>query len=314
MLRVPQAVRVTTPGSLLRLVSLALIWGSSFLWIKLGLAALSPSQMVFARVALGALVLCTIALARRTPLPRGGRMWGHLVVYVFFANVLPFTLFAIGEQTVDSGLTGVINSTTPLWAVPCTLLFGGVRRLGLNTVLGVVLGFAGVLVIFSPWQATGVNLGGAAVCLVAAASYGVGVVYAGRFLANKGVAPGSLAAAQMLTATAMSALVLPFNGLSPINFDVPALLAVVVLGVFGTGFAFLLQHAQIAKEGPTAASMVAYLLPVVSVLLGVVFLHEALTLREVAGMAIVLIGVGLTRLKARRPAPAPVEERQPETV
>jgi drug/metabolite transporter (DMT)-like permease len=305
---------VTTPASLFRLLSLALIWGSSFLWIKLGLDALSPGQMVFARVALGALVLGAIALARRTALPSGGRMWGHLVVYVFFANVLPFTLFAVGEQTVDSGLTGVINSTTPLWAVPCTLLFGGVRRISLNTVIGLVVGFAGVLLIFSPWEATGINLGGAAICLVAAASYGVGVVYAGRFLANKGVAPGGLAAAQMLAATVMAALVLPFDGLQPIRWDVPALLAVVVLGVFGTGFAFLIQHAQIAKEGPTAASMVAYLLPVVSVLLGVVFLHEALTVREALGMVIVLVGVGLTKRKAKVVTPTPVEKLEPETV
>jgi drug/metabolite transporter (DMT)-like permease len=305
-----------TPASLFRLLSLALIWGSSFLWIKLGLDALSPGQMVFARVALGAMVLCAIALVRRTALPTGGRMWGHLLVYVFFANVLPFTLFAIGEQTVDSGLTGVINSTTPLWAVPCTLLFGGVRRIGLNTIIGLVIGFTGILLIFSPWQATGINLGGAAICLVAAASYGVGVVYAGRFLANKGVAPGGLAAAQMLAATVMAALVLPFDGLQPIRWDVPALLAVVVLGVFGTGFAFLIQHAQIAKEGPTAASMVAYLLPVVSVLLGVLFLHEALTIREVAGMVIVLAGVGLTKRKAKVVAPAPVEklESVPSTI
>jgi len=305
---------VTTPASLFRLLSLALIWGSSFLWIKLGLDALSPGQMVFGRVALGALVLGVIALARRTALPRGGRMWAHLVVYVFFANVLPFTLFAVGEQTVDSGLTGVINSTTPLWAVPCTLLFGGVRRISLNTVIGLVVGFAGVLLIFSPWEATGINLGGAAICLVAAASYGVGVVYAGRFLANKGVAPGGLAAAQMLTATVMAAFVLPFDGLQPIRWDVPALLAVVVLGVFGTGFAFLIQHAQIAKEGPTAASMVAYLLPVVSVLLGVVFLHEALTVREALGMVIVLVGVGLTKRKAKVVTPTPVEKLEPETV
>jgi drug/metabolite transporter (DMT)-like permease len=89
---------------------------------------------------------------------------------------------------------------------------------------------------------------------------------------------------------------------------------VAVLGVFGTGFAFLIQQAQIALEGPTAASMVAYLLPVVSVLLGVVFLHEALSWREVAGMAVVLVGVGLTRLKARKPAPASVEQLQPEAV
>jgi len=305
---------VTTPASLFRLLSLALIWGSSFLWIKLGLDALSPGQMVFARVALGALVLGAIALIRRTALPRGGRMWGHLVVYVFFANVLPLTLFAIGEQTVDSGLTGVINSTTPLWAVPCTLLFGGVRRISLNTILGLVVGFAGVLLIFSPWQATGINLGGAAICLVAAASYGVGVVYAGRFLANKGVAPGGLAAAQMLAATVMAALVLPFDGVQPIRWDGPALLAVVVLGVFGTGFAFLIQHAQIAKEGPTAASMVAYLLPVVSVLLGVVFLHEALTVREGLGMVIVLVGVGLTKRKATVVTSAPIKELEPETV
>ena len=150
--------------------------------------------------------------------------------------------------------------------------------------------------------------------VVAAASYGVGVVYAGRFLANKGVAPGGLAAAQMLAATVMAALVLPFDGLQPIRWDGPALLAVVVLGVFGTGFAFLIQHAQIAKEGPTAASMVAYLLPVVSVLLGVVFLHEALTVREGLGMVIVLVGVGLTKRKAKVVTTAPIKELEPETV
>lgn len=281
--------------SIFRLVSLALIWGSSFLWIKLALGAMSPTQMVFARVTLGAALLLTIALIRRSPLPRDRRIWGHLVIYVFVANVLPFTLFAIGEQTVDSGLTGVINSTTPLWAAPIAFLAGQQRRLTWINLVGLVLGFAGVLVIFAPWQSAGVNIGGALVCLVAAASYGVGIVYAGRYLSNRGVPPLSLAAAQMLTAMVMSALVIPFAGLQPIRFDLTALIAVAVLGLFGTGIAFVLQHAQIAAEGPTAAATVGYLLPVVSVLLGAAFLHESLSLRVVAGMVVVLVGVSLTR-------------------
>ncbi|MBA8931457.1 drug/metabolite transporter (DMT)-like permease [Kutzneria viridogrisea] len=286
-------------GSLFRLIALALIWGSSFLWIKLGLAALSPSEMVLARVALGALALVTIAALRRTPLPSNRRIWAHLLLYVVVANVLPFTLFAIGEQTVDSGLTGVINSTTPLFAVPFAFLAGQQRGFGPLNLVGLLLGFAGVLVIFAPWQVTSLDLGGALICLVAAASYGVGIVYAGKYLSNRGVPPIALAAAQMLTATVLSALVLPFTGAPPIRFELAGLLAVVVLGVFGTGIAFLLQHAQIAHEGPTAAATVGYLLPVVSVLLGAVFLHEALTLRVVLGMAVVLVGVGLTRYRRR---------------
>ena len=304
-----------TPGSLFRLVSLALIWGSSFLWIKLALGALSPSQMVFTRVALAAVVVGGIALVRRSALPRSRRIWAHMLLYVVFATVLPFTLFAIGEQTVDSGLTGVINSTTPLWAVPFGLLFGR-QRVTANTLAGLVVGFAGILLIFEPWRATGVDLGGALICLVAAASYGFAIVYAGRFLANRGVPPLSLAAAQLLTATGMSALVIPFNGLQPVHFEPLALIAVAVLGVFGTGIAFVLQQTQIAQEGPTAASTVGYLLPVVSVLLGAAFLHEALTVRVIVGMVVVLVGVGLTRrrTKPRVTATESVDSVEPQKV
>ncbi|MBV8931003.1 MAG: EamA family transporter [Kutzneria sp.] len=297
-------------ASLLRLVALALIWGSSFLWIKLGLDAMAPSQMVFARLALASVVLLTLSLLRRGPLPRDRRVWAHLALYVLIANVLPFTLFAVGEQTVDSGLSGVINSTTPLWAVPVSLLFGRERRLSLVNFGGVALGFLGVLVIFAPWRITDIDLGGALACLVAAASYGVAIVYAGRFLSNRGVPPLSLATAQMVTATAVSALLLPFAGTEPVRFVPVGLLAVAVLGVFGTGIAFVLQHAQIAREGATAATMVGYLLPVVSVLLGAVFLGETLNVRVIIGMAVVLVGVGMTRW--RREAVTAAVRPEPE--
>lgn len=105
---------MTSPSSLLRLSMLALLWGSSFLWIKFALGAFTPVQLVAGRLALAALVLLAICRTRRIPLPRGGRLWGKIAIAALFANTLPFTLFGYGEQTVDSGLAGVLNGTTPL--------------------------------------------------------------------------------------------------------------------------------------------------------------------------------------------------------
>ncbi|MBK1789362.1 DMT family transporter [Prauserella cavernicola] len=285
--------------TLLRMAALALMWGSSFFWIKLALDAFSPVQLVLGRLVLGAAVLVLLCSLARDRLPRSKRIWGYLAVAALFHNALPFLLFAIGEQTVDSGVTGVLNATTPLWALAVALVWRVERRLSGTRLAGLLLGLAGTIVIFAPWQSSGLLSWGAVAILAAAASYGWVMVYEGRYLANTGVSPFALAAAQMITASGFLLVALPAGGLSPVHLDGTAMIAVAMLGVFSTGIAFALNYRLIATEGGVATSTVGYLLPVVSVLLGTVFLGEDLNVRVIIGMVVVLAGVALTRVRKR---------------
>jgi drug/metabolite transporter (DMT)-like permease len=291
-------------ATLVRMGLLALFWGSSFLWIKLALVSLSPVQITLVRVALGAAVLVVLCYSSRERLPRDRSIWLHLVVAALFGNAIPFVLFAFGEQTVDSGIAGVLNATTPLWVLLLGIVLGSERGLTAVRLGGLVLGFGGTLLIFAPWQSSELLSWGALAILAAAMSYAVSFSYIGRHLSGRGTAPIALSAAQILTATGLTALAVPVGGLQPVHLELGAVLAVIVLGVFGTGFAFALNYRLITDEGPTNAATVGYLLPVVSVLLGALALGEELNPRVIAGMVVVLAGVAMTRI--RRPVPAPV--------
>lgn len=292
--------------TLIRMAALALLWGSGFLWIKLALSGgLTPLQITVIRCALGAAVLLALAFAGRQRLPREPRIWGHLVVAAFFCNALPFFLFGFGEQTVDSGLAGVINATTPLWSLLIGLLVGTERGLRPTRLAGLLLGFAGTLLIFAPWHRTGLTAHGALILLAAPASYAVAFAYMARHLTGRSTAPLALSAAQLLTATGLTTLALPAGPAAPSGPTLTGIIAVVVLGVFATGVTFHLNFRLIADEGPTTTASVGYLLPVVSVGLGAIVLGERLGVRVIAGMAVVLVGVGLTR-RRRMPAPTPV--------
>ncbi|MBM7809183.1 DMT family transporter [Saccharothrix algeriensis] len=277
---------------------LALLWGSCFLWIELALTGLAPVQIAVVRCALGAAVLLGLALVRRQRLPRDRGTWARLAVAALFCNALPFVLFGIGQQSVDSGVAGVLNATTPLWSLLIGLLLGTERGPTPRRVGGLVLGFAGVLVIFAPWQRHGLASWGALALLGAAASYAVAFAYMGRELVGRG-GPVAISAAQLAAATGLSALALPAS--PPAHLNATAVVAVVVLGVFGTGATFVLNYRIIEDEGATSAATVGYLLPVVSLALGALVLDEPLTPGVVAGMAVVLVGVALTR-PARRAA------------
>ncbi|WP_330267407.1 DMT family transporter [Streptomyces griseorubiginosus] len=283
---------------------LALLWGSGFLWIKLALDhGLSPAQITIARCALGTAVLFLLARASGQRLPRSRATWGHLTVAALFCNAIPFALFAVGEQTVDSGVAGVLNATTPLWSLLLGVALGTDRALRPLRLTGLLAGFAGTVLIFAPWHRSGLLTWGALALLAAAASYAVAFAYMARKLAS-GEAPLAYSAAQLLMATAWTTLSLPAAG--PMNADLTALGAVTALGILGTGVTFYLNYRLIADEGPTTAATVGYLLPVVSVALGAMVLDERVGLRVLTGMAVVLTGIALTHLGARgtaRPAP-----------
>ena len=282
-------------GSLARLTLLALLWGSSFLWIAIALRGFSPVQIVLTRLALGALVLVAIVYSRGLRLPASGMVWLHLTVAALFANAIPYTLFAIGEQHVSSSVAGVLNATTPLWTLVIAFATGHERRISAPKLIGFILGLAGTLVIFSPWE-TGsqiASLGGLA-CLGAAASYGVSYVYMDRYLARRGIPPLVLSASQLTAATVLVAIVFPFAGLQPIHLQWDAIAALAILGCLGTGIAYVLNYRLITDEG-TTASVVTYLLPIVAVILGAAILGDHITPQIIGGMLIVLIGVAIAR-------------------
>ncbi|AUY52393.1 DMT family transporter [Streptomyces sp. CB01881] len=301
-----------------RMAVLALLWGSGFLWTKLALRhGLSPLQITVLRSALGAAVLLVLARSARQRLPRGAAIWRHLVVAAFLCNTLPFFLAAQGVQTVGSGLAGVLNATTPLWSLLIGLATGTERRRNPLRLGGLLLGFAGVLLIFSPWQENPAGDGGGfgwgvLALLGAAAGYAVAFTYMGRVLTGTGTGPLALSAAQLSAAAGLSTLALPAAEGTTAGLNVRALVAVAVLGVFCTGLTFHLNYRLIAVEGATGAATVGYLLPVVSTALGALFLDEALSVRTVAGMIVVPAGVFLARQHRERPAgpanpaPAPV--------
>ncbi|MET7568876.1 DMT family transporter [Streptomyces sp. NPDC005492] len=280
------------PASTFRMAVLALLWGSGFLWIKLALDhGLSPAQITITRCALGTLVLLALARAAGQRLPRDRATWGRLAVAALFCNAVPFALFSVGEQTVDSGIAGVLNATTPLWSLLIGITLGTDRGLARSRLSGLFLGFAGTVLVFAPWQRSGLFGWGALALLGAAASYAVAFAYMARKLTS-GQAPLAVSAAQLMAATAWTTLGLPAAG--PVHADLTALLAVTALGVLATGVTFYLNYRLIADEGATSAATVGYLLPVVSVSLGAVLLDEKVGLRVVAGMAVILTGVALS--------------------
>jgi drug/metabolite transporter (DMT)-like permease len=296
-----------------RMGLLALLWGSGYLWIKLSLnAGLAPAQVTFARCAFAAATLLAVSARSGHRLPRDRATWGHLIVAAFFCNALPFMLLSIGEQRADSGIAGVLNATTPLWSLFLGIALRSERGLRPARLAGLLLGFAGTIVIFAPWQPGGLTGWPALVILTAAVSYAIAFTYMARNLTGKGSAPIALSAAQMLAATGISALALPLGGLHLARVRPDALATVAILGLFATGVTFYLNYRLIADVGATTAAAVGYLLPVVSVLLGAVTAHEHVTPPVIGGMGLVLAGVALTRRAGECAELSGVPERSPD--
>lgn len=286
--------RVTTA----RLALLALIWGSSFLWIKLALRGLSPVEVTLARLILGSAVLFALVAVQRSAVPRSLVVWGHITIAAVFGNAAPYLLFAVGEQHVASSTAGILNATTPLWTIVVALATRHQRATSVRQVGGLLIGFAGALLVFQPWTGSGFGSVGAIECVAAAACYGISFVYMDRFLARRGISPVTLAACQLLVASAWLAIALGVTGAPAPRLDATVIVSIAILGLVGTGIAYVLNYQIIASEGATVASTVTYLLPVVAMLLGVLVLNERVTVVILAGIALILAGVALTRKRA----------------
>ncbi|MFJ8165226.1 DMT family transporter [Streptomyces sp. NPDC096136] len=284
-----------------RFAFLSVVWGFSFLFIKVGTEAYAPFQVALGRVFFGALALVAVLLVRREPLPRGLRTWGHLTVAALLLNTAPFALFAYAEQTITSTLAGICNATSPLWGMALSLVALSEDRPTRRRFAGLGIGFLGVLTVLGAWQGfAGVDAKGTALALLASLSYPIGWIYVRRTLAGTAGSPVAMTAGQLSVSTLQLAAVSALFTSAPASFPLWPTLAVVTLGALGTGVALQMQYGLVTEIGPTTAQMVTYFIPVIATTAGVLVLGEQLHWNTPLGAAVVLAGAALTQ--ARPPA------------
>jgi drug/metabolite transporter (DMT)-like permease len=292
-----------TPGDWGLLLSLALIWGSSFVFIEVGLDHLTPAQIAFLRIALGTLALALVPSARR-PVDRAS--WPRLALLGLLWMGVPFLLFPIAQQTIDSSLAGMLNGGVPLWAALVATLVS--RRLPPRGVLlGLAAGFTGIVLVSLPTlDADASSVGGALLIVLATVLYGVSLNLAVPLQR----AHGSLAV--MLRAQAVAAVfTLPFAaaGLDRATADVGAFAAVATLGVLGTGIALAMMATLAGRVGAARGSIAIYLVPIVAIVLGVLLRGEVVAPLSLVGTGFVIAGAVLTsRAQRAAPPPAPALE------
>jgi len=281
---------------LLQFIALALTWGASFLFIAVGLQGLSPAQVVLGRLVSGAVALAAISLVARQCLPTDPKVWAHLAVVSVLLCVAPFLLFAWAEQGIASGLASIYNATTPLMTMLVALVALPQERPGKVQLLGLATGFLGVLVVLGPWQGSaGGSLAAQAACLLATACYGIGFVYLRRFISPRGLPSLSVATVQVgLGAVIMLALA-PWIATGPVVLSTQVVVSVLVLGMAGTGLAYVWNTNLVAAWGAANASAVTYLTPVVGVSLGVLILAEPVTWNQPVGALVVVAGIAISQ-------------------
>jgi drug/metabolite transporter (DMT)-like permease len=282
----------------------AVTWGASFMFIKVGLEELDPLEVAFGRCALGALTLLALLAIMREPWPRGIEIWGRLFVMAIVFNAVPFALFSFGEQHVSSVVAGILNATTPLFTAVLAMSTLPAEGPTPARVTGILIGFAGTLVVLGVWRGLGgSDLLGSLLCLGAPVCYGIGFVYARKHFFGRGHSLVSLSAAQVLLGTVQLAVVMPFFSSAPSHLSLKVVGSMLALGALGTGVAYVLNYDVIDRAGATTASLVTYVVPIFATVFGVVLLDEGLSWNEPVGAAVIVVGVavsqGILRLRRR---------------
>jgi drug/metabolite transporter (DMT)-like permease len=281
-------------------LALGFVWGCSFIFIKLGLEFLTPFGVAFGRCALGALTLLAWAKYKGIALPKSKRVLFHLWVVSLLLNVIPGVFFALAQTEVTSVLAGIINAVTPLMTLIAIMVVTRDEKPKLYQVVGILIGFTGVLTVLGAWKGLGDNpLWAILILLAAVTCYGFSFPYSRRFVLPHKLAPESIAAGQV---TLGALTLLPFfiyNGVEKYEYQTAPVLAMIALGVFGSGFAYIWNFKVMAVAGSAIASSVTYLTPVVAVIVGVIFLQEKIHWYEPVGALIVLLGaaIGQNRIK-----------------
>jgi drug/metabolite transporter (DMT)-like permease len=282
---------------------LGIVWGCSFIFIKMGLEFLTPIGVAFGRVSLGALTLVFWARYKGISLPKDKKLWLHLWVVSLLLNVIPGFLFAFAETQVTSILAGIINAVTPLMTLLAIMIAFREEKPKNYQVVGLLLGFLGVLTVLGAWNGLGANPIIAVLALLFAVTcYGISFPYSRKYVLPHKLKPEAIAAGQV---SAGALTLLPFyliDGIAKNEYRPGPVLAMIALGVFGSGFAYIWNFKIMEAAGSAIASTVTYVTPVVAVIVGIIFLGETVVWNEPVGAVIVLIGaaIGQQRIKIFR--------------
>lgn len=301
-----------TPFDWFVFVALGFMWGSSYLFIKIAVDDFGTFTLITLRLLIGAAFLWLVIRATRTPLPRERRIYGHLIVMATINIALPFTLITWAEQSVDSALAAILNSTVPLFVIVIAPAFLPEEPIRVNGLVGLAIGFIGVILLVSP-NLIGVRGDpfGAIALLGSSLTYAIGNVYNRRNV--RGLPPMIPAVFQVtfaLLIVAVLALVLeqPWT----VTPELDAWFAVVWLGIFGSGLAYLAYFRLLGRWGATRTALVAYLLPIFGIVLGWLVLDEQVDLTLIVGTALVIAGVAIVNARwGRRRLFAPTPPVEP---
>ncbi len=281
-------------------IALGIVWGCSFIFIKLGLEFLTPFGVAFGRCALGALALLVFLKVKKLSIVRDRAMIGHLWVVALLLNVIPGIFFAWAETEVTSILAGIINAVTPLMTLIAIILVTRNERPTTPQIVGLLLGFLGVLTVLGAWQGLGDNpLWAILVLLAAVTCYGFSFPYSRRFILPANLEPEVMAATQVSLAALTLLPLFLIDGIAEDNYQVGPVLAMVALGVFGSGFAYIWNFTIMRAAGSAIASSVTYVTPLVAVIVGLIFLQEKLHWYEPVGACIVLLGAAIAQGRIR---------------
>ena len=310
MTTVVKSARTWLPSYLL----LALIWGFSFYFIKVGLEEFTPVGVAFSRIAFGAVTLIMLSLVTKTPLPP---RWSWK--YIFFTSLfwvsIPWMLFGFGETRVSSALAGIINGATPLMALVAILLVFPEEKPNRQRIFGLGIGFSGILVVVGVWNTgggengAGVDFIGITALIIAIACYGIAFPFARRYLTGPTVReplkPIAIATGMMLCGLVVTGPIVVFTGITNAELTLGPLMSMVALGVLGSGFAYVLNFKVVTDADATTASTVTYLTPLVAVIVGAILLNEHITWNQPVGGLLVVLGAATAQGLLRRKSDTP---------
>ncbi|MEI6363268.1 MAG: DMT family transporter [Actinomycetes bacterium] len=278
-------------------LALALIWGNSFVFIKVGLGSLTPAGVVFSRLFLGMVTMLVISIVMRSPLPPR-RFWWPLFVAAFLMTSGGWGMFAFSEQYVSSALAGIINGATPLMTLVAILVAFPEEKPTRQRMVGLGIGFTGVLVVVGVWQGLGATTWlGIGACVLAVIGYGISFPYVRRHLATGGgeLGPMTFATGLMIMGTLQIAPVAAITGYSHAPITASVVLAMLALGCLGSGIAYVLNFVVISRSDATTASTVTYVITLVAVASGALVLGEHITWNEPVGAALVILGAAIAQ-------------------
>jgi len=287
------------------LAALVALWGSNFMFIKLGVAEVPPATLVATRLVIGAVILVAVVRALGYTFPSIGRAWMPYVVLAVVGNCMPFWFITWGQTSIDSALAGILMAIMPLTTLLLAHFFVAGEHMTRNRVLGFLLGFVGIVVLMGPAALAG--LGGAPIEVLAQLSVLAGALcYAANGVIIRVTLRGDVmvASAAIIAVAAVVSVPVALVVDQPWHLD-PGWTAVSILfwiGVGPTAIATLVHLKLIASAGPTFMSLINYCIPIVALLIGVALLGEDPGANAYSGLLLILAGIALSQLRGSRPA------------